>query len=114
MQVKTIEVATDGSGVFSDTRPFVGVILAIKVSVGTLETLDLDISDGEIAERDLLNLAGVTADTMVQPLVMGQDFQGNVLTSDGSLVPPAVVGSIKLDVTNATPNGTGSVRFVLV
>lgn len=115
MQVKTVQITADGSGSFTTTRPFVGVILAVKVTAGTLGTFDITVSDGEIAERDLLILSGVDADVLVQPVVAGQSTANAPETTVGDIawVSPAVVGSIEVTVSSADPDGVGSVRFVL-
>ncbi len=116
MNVKTILVETDDSGNFTYSRHFVGQILGVKISVGTMTasaaTPDFTLSDVD-RSVDLLAVTGLSADAWYQPLLIGQGDDGQDVSSLGGHVPPVVIGTLGIAIANSDPGGKGYVRLVL-
>ncbi len=118
MNVKTILIETDDSGNFTYSRHFVGQILGVKVSVGTMTasaaTPDFTLSDVD-QSVDLIAVTGLSADAYYQPVVTASGSDGDPVdtTGDVAYVAPVIIGSLGIAIANSDPGGKGYVRLVL-
>lgn len=113
-QTRTVLIQADGAGAFSFSRHFVGQILAVRLSIGTLDTISLSIQDHDF-EREVLNVSGQSSDHIWQPMVTAQGTDGDDLdtTGDVAKAPPVIIGTLDIAVSGAEPNSKGTLRFVL-
>lgn len=111
VQVRSVPLTTDGTGVASATVRAAGCkLLAIEVALGTLSTPDIAITD-EPSGRDLLSVAGLAADAHYTCGVQLQDIDGTDLT--GAFGVPVVTGRMEIAVTGGGAAKTGRIVLVL-
>jgi hypothetical protein len=103
----TVPINTATNGTFSVDLRMYGVVVAIAVRLGSLDTPDLTITDG-MSGAPILAVAGIAADARYQPRVpmqtkLGVDIDPPVLDS------PAVTGICRIAVAGGGSKRTGSV-----
>lgn len=109
MSIRLITVTTDADGEYTLERRLAGVVKAIAVDLGDLDTPDVAISDG-VWDTEILTLAALAADAIYYPLAQAHDEDGADIT--GAFVPVAIVGSLKIEVTGGGANKTGYIRVL--
>lgn len=109
MSLKTIAIETNADGEFTYERRLAGVIKAIAVELDELTTPDIDISDG-VWETVILSVDAVAADTVYQPVIAAKDTSGVAIAD--TYLPPAIFGSLKIEVTGGGANKTGTIRVL--
>lgn len=115
MSVKQISIRTDGSGAYTYTRSFKGVIYGIELVIGTLSTPDIDVTDSKYS-KTLLSVDGVAADTMYTPseFLQAADATTAALVGTGmkAAAPAAIMGTLSVAVTGGGANTRGTVYIL--
>jgi hypothetical protein len=109
MSLKTITVETDAAGEFTYERRLAGIIKAIAIDIGDLETPDIVITDG-VWDTEILSLTALAADGVFQVVAPAQDEDGVVIAD--AYVAPAIFGTLKIEVTGGGANKTGTIRLI--
>jgi hypothetical protein len=104
----SITTAADGSATLSITQ-FYGVIEAIAVRLGSLDTPDVTITDG-LSAGSVLAVSGLATDKRYHPRVLAQDDSGANITDN--YTRPAISGQLKIVIAGGGNKKTGSVIVV--
>jgi hypothetical protein len=111
LQVRSVPIVTDGTGVASATVRAGGCkLLAVEIEIGTLTTPDILITD-EDSGRELVNKTGLAADAHYTLGVQLQDTDGTDLT--GAFGVPVVTGRMEIAISGAGAAKTGRVVLVM-
>lgn len=106
-----VPITTDGTGVdLSTVRAGGCIVRAIRLTLGTLTTPDLAITE-EPAGTDIWTEAGIAADKSVVPLLVGQDDAGVNIAA--SAVPVPVIDRIQVAISGGGANKTGEIVLLL-
>lgn len=118
MSVKQINVRTNGSGAYTYTRDFKGVIHGISIEIGDLSTPDVDVTDSKYS-KTFLSVDGVAADTSYVPSRSLESAAGAALdVSDesgvavGSFGPAVCMGTLSVAVTGGGASKKGKIYIV--
>lgn len=108
-----LAVTTDGAGAAVATAPLVGRLVAVDVTLGTLDTPDIDVTD-EPAGTSLLSVNGVAADTRYHLATKMQDSTGGDASSDGGDVftAPTVLGQVKVVIAGGGATKSGVIKLL--
>lgn len=94
MSRTVVHIATDSGGEFSYERSMFASVRAVVLDVGTLTAPDIEITDGTYGTAVLSIADGVTGVHPIDP-------------------PQAVLGTLRIDVTNGGADKAGRLRFLL-
>jgi hypothetical protein len=105
---------TDGAGAFSITVTAPGLVRAVGVVIGTLETPDITITDA-LTGDGVLAVTGVASDTRYTPKVFAQDTAGANLSTvgDATYESPAIIQSATIVVAGGGATKTGTLYLFL-
>jgi hypothetical protein len=113
INVRLIPLVSGGSGTGSIHVTTSGLVRAIGLLVGTLETPDIAITDG-LTGAPVLSVTGLAADTRYQPSVPQQDEDGADLDTDPIIyAPPVITGRMDVAITGAGNNHLGQLVLVI-
>ena len=108
---QSVPLTTDGSGaVTRDVRVGGGLLLAVEVELGDLDTPDITLTD-EPGAHALLAVTGLAADARYQLAAQNQKTADGTNQS-GAFTPPVVMGRIHVVVAGGGATKTG--RLVLL
>jgi hypothetical protein len=106
---------TDGAGAFSVTVTAPGLVRAIGIVIGTLETPDVTITDA-LTGDNILTVAAVAADTRYQPKLVATDPADGTLqdtVGDVAYESPACLRTMTLAIAGGGATKTGTAHLLL-
>lgn len=108
-RVVHLKIETDGAGAATVQTNFYGELIAIDLTLGTLSTPDIAITE-EPAGTEILTVAGVAADTRYYPSAEAAGTDGAGLTEYAHVV---VLGKLQVAVTGGGANKSGEIRLLV-
>ncbi|MGD0247809.1 MAG: hypothetical protein ABSB75_02035 [Candidatus Limnocylindrales bacterium] len=113
INVRLIQLTTAGAGTGSVSVATSGLVRAIGILKGDLDTPDIAITDG-LTGAPVLSVAGVAADTRYQPSVPQQDESGADLDTDPIIYgPPVITGRMDVAISGAGNYHHGQLVLVI-
>jgi hypothetical protein len=110
INVRLIPLVSGGTGTGSIHVTTSGLVRAIGILIGTLETPDVAITDG-LTGAPVLSDTAIAANVRYIPLVPVCDASGDAIAS--TYAPPVITGRMDIAITGAGNNHLGQLVLVI-